>query len=337
MSYLFYESILNKIDTTASTYITGVLSNVVGQVEPVAWQCFTLYIIMWGYANYRGLVQNPIVDATFRLLKIGLILAFALNVGRYQSIVVSNLTQLPDFLANLAGSALPMASPTPAGILDTALTSFLDTGAAIWEVSGIDNMGGYIYAILIWLIGLIVCTYAAFLIALAKIMLSIMLAFGPIFIACLIFDGTKRFFEAWLGQVLNFAFVAMLTVAVLGFMMSMLAAEAARMAAVANADAAGIGIMSMATTIIISLMCFLVLMQITGVASALGGGVQVSTLGAAAAVARATGNSIGAMRPQNIRKAAMSVRRDVRAVRAGAAPVGALYRRMRGGNSVKQA
>lgn len=337
MSYQFYESILNKIDNTAATYINGVLGDVVAQVEPVAWQCFTLYIILWGFANYRGLVQTPIVDAIFRLVKIGMILAFALNVGRYQSLVVTNLTQLPDFLANLAGSALPMDATTPSGILDASLSSFLETGKAIWQVSGLDNMGGYIYAILIWIIGLIVCTYAAFLIALAKIMLSILLAFGPIFIACLIFDGTKRFFEAWLGQVINFAIVAMLTVAVLGFMMSMLAAEAAKMAAVAIADPANVGIFSMATTIIISGMCFLVLMQVTGVAAALGGGVQVSTLGAAAAIARAAGSSASAMRPQNIRRAAMSVRRDVRAVRAGAAPVGALYRRIRGGNSVKQA
>jgi hypothetical protein len=66
--------------------------------------------------------------------------------------------------------------------------------------------------------------------------------------------------------------------------------------------------------------CFVLLMQVPGIASGLAGGVQIGTLGAIGWAADKTKSALGAARPQNVR-AYRSVRRDVMAVKAGAAMV----------------
>ena len=42
--------------------------------------------------------------------------------------------------------------------------------------------------------------YTMFLLALSKIALSVLIALGPVFIALLFFETTKRFFESWIAQ-----------------------------------------------------------------------------------------------------------------------------------------
>ena len=74
-----------------------------------------------------------------------------------------------------------------------------------------------------------------FLLALSKIALCILLALGPLFIAFLFFETTKRFFEAWIAQMANYAFVTILTVLVAALMMSLVTSAA--QAAVAQGGA----------------------------------------------------------------------------------------------------
>ena len=89
---------------------------------------------------------------------------------------------------------------------------------------------------------------------------------------------------------------------------------------------------------------FVVLMQVPGIASGLAGGVQIGTLGAVGWVADKARGAVGAARPQNVRAAYRSARRDVMAVRAGAAmgaraaavPAKWVADRVRPGNSVRR-
>ena len=66
----------------------------------------------------------------------------------------------------------------------------------------------------VWcLIGLL-CVYAMLSIALSNIALAVLLALGPLFIAMLLFDSTRRLFSAWIAQLANYALVTILTVMV---------------------------------------------------------------------------------------------------------------------------
>lgn len=72
--------------------------------------------------------------------------------------------------------------------------------------------------------------YTIFLLALSRIALSVLLALGPLFLALLMFETTKRFFESWIAQMANYAFITILTVMVAALMLTLVSTAAAQAA-----------------------------------------------------------------------------------------------------------
>jgi type IV secretion system protein VirB6 len=115
--------------------------------------------------------------------------------------------------------------------------------------------------------------YVAFLMALALVALAILLGLAPLFIALLLFDSTKRFFEAWIAQLANYALVIILVASIANLMLHAvsqpLAIAFGEGAAVTGADA-----------LRVSVFCgfvLLIMTQILPMASGLASGIALST------------------------------------------------------------
>jgi len=123
----------------------------------------------------------------------------------------------------------------------------------------------------------VLCVYAMFLIALSSIALAVLLALGPLFIAMLFFDATRRFFTAWIAQLANYGLITVLTVMVsallLRIVQSYAAQTAARGAAILTVDALNM--------MLIALLVFLVLRQVMPIAAGLAGGASLNSFGMA--------------------------------------------------------
>lgn len=333
----FLAGIFNMVDAAVAHYISDTLPSVMAAVSPVAHQCFTLYVILWGFAMYRGLISEPIMDGAFRLMKVGLILYFATNVGEFSSQISDNLIALPDFMASVFGDGSAVSSSK--NTLDNIFTACLNLGADNWQMASMTKPGPYLYALMIWGSGLICLGYAAFLIILSKVALALVVAFGPAAILCLMFEGTKKFFEAWIGQVLNYAFVSGLSVGVIKLLFGIYLNTATGAMAVSGTHNAGF--QNFASMLLMSVICFLILMQVQTIASALAGGVSISTMGAVNWTTNKARSLGGAMRPSSMQKAYRGVQRDIRAVREGgqklATPVAWAARKIAGSerNSVR--
>jgi type IV secretion system protein VirB6 len=191
----------------------------------------------------------------------------------------------------------------------------------------------WITGVIIWLVGIAATGYAAFLFALSKLALAIILGVGPIFVLLIMFEPTKRFFDAWIGQALNYVFMVMLTAAAVKLVMSILKIylEAPGVQA-ALADPA---INQALPPIVFSIIGFLVMMQVPTIASSLGGGAAIGTLGAVAWAYGKTKGGISSMRPTNLRRSINKAKSDVRiasnAGKAAAAAPMAVYRKITGG------
>jgi type IV secretion system protein VirB6 len=121
--------------------------------------------------------------------------------------------------------------------------------------------------------------YTIFLLSLSRIALSVLLALGPIFIALLMFDTTKRFFESWIAQMANYAFIAILTA-----LMSALMLEVMSIAA-QDATRAG-GDIEIADAVRVCLaagLTFLVMRQVMPMAAGLASGLALSSFGVVSA------------------------------------------------------
>lgn len=278
----FFNRIFSELDTALSVYVSDVVVRVIDSLGPVTSQLLVLYFIIHGLMMMRGMVDEPITDFAWRAVRLSLITGLALNVGYYNSAVVDFIWRFPEALAALVVQEAPGSGS--AAYLDSLMSQMYSLGTSFWAkgtASTIPHVGLILCAIAVWIVGLALTAYAAFLLCLSKFMLAILLALGPVFIVLLMFNSTKRFFESWLGQALNYGFMVVLAGACIKLVMAVLEMYLLESGAGIKLDPQVSDIVPAAAICVIG---SLLLAQVNSVASALGGGVAISTLGAAGAV-----------------------------------------------------
>ncbi len=172
----------------------------------------TLYVVLYGYLVLRGSVQEPILDFAFRTIKLAIIVMLVRDAHEYQ-------TYVTDIFFEGLSREISQALNTGAAPSASTFDSLLDKGHACakeiwarasWPVDVVTGIGGMMVigaSFIVAAIGYIVSLYA-------RLALAVVLAIGPIFVALAMFQATRRFTEAWIGQLANFVILQVLVVAV---------------------------------------------------------------------------------------------------------------------------
>ena len=271
--------LFTKIDGSFLAFSTNGAARIANAARTPFNTLVTVYVLLWGLAMWRGLIQEPLSDGVLRVLKIVLIGTFALNMGVYTPRIANSIYQTPERLATIIA---PGATTGGAGTsLDRALAKGVEVGAkfsdaaSLW--SPIDGLGLMIQALIVWVFTGALIGYATALVVLAKIGLTVVLTLGPIFIALLLFDSTKQFFSGWLAQALNGVFQYVVAV-VIAFIAIAFFYDAAQ-STLSEIGAVAPQFTLTLKMIVAGLAVFLALMQSGAIASALAGGVQIGTMG----------------------------------------------------------
>lgn len=346
----FFTDTINHVSGVLTTYVSDTSATIIGGFAGVATTLVTIYVILWGWSMMRGMITEPITDGVTRIVRLAIIVGLATNIGLYSGYVADFLWNSPDALASLIASG-HSDSLTNANFLDTLFGKMYDFGKAFQEKAYASpglfpDFGLLAAAWAVWIFGLVATLYAGFLLVLSKIALAVLLAVGPLFILTTVFEGTKRFFDVWVGQALNYVFLVMLTAATIKLLLTIVSMYLdAVFGAYASAGGADPSYTEIFPMLALCGIGVLVLVQMPSIASALGGGVALSTLGAARwTYAKATGgaaSTLSAMRPTNMRRSFNKARSDARiaagAARTAASMPQAVYRRVSGGNRVRRA
>lgn len=346
----FYTDTMNKVSSTLGTYVSDVSASIAGGFTGVATTLVTIYVMLWGWSMMRGVITEPVTDGVSRVVRLAIIVGLATNVGLYNGYISDFLWNSPDALASLIASGYS-DSTTNANFLDTLFGKAYDFGQAYYEKGYaspglLPDYGMVLAAYAVWGFGVVTTAYAAFLLVLSKIVLAVALGVGPLFILFLMFEPSKRLFDAWIGQVLNYVFLVMLTAATIKLLFTVISlyldSVFGAYAAAGGADPSYSEIFPMIALCAIGV---LALVQMPSIASALGGGVAVSSLGAVRwTYGKAAGGVSGALsaaRPTNMRRTLNMARADWRiakgAVKTTAGVPGAVYRKITGGNRIRRA
>lgn len=207
----------NQFTTILGTYVLGVVSSLMTAIAPVALICMTLWVMLYGWAVLRNEVPETLPTFLWKVFKIGLVLAFALQSGFYISNVSDTANALATGVATtfLPAATNPMTVTSPYALLD----AFNDQASLLvldlLRDAGIMRLD-LVFAAVVCSIGnvLFLCI-ALFVVTLSKVLLTFVIAVGPLFILCLAWRPTARFFDSWLSMVLNavvltwFAFFAL--------------------------------------------------------------------------------------------------------------------------------
>lgn len=269
----FFEQFFSWLNGQLSTYVSTNAARVASTIEPAAVTLATIYVMMWGYLSLTGRIQEPIWEGVKRILVVGLILGFAIRLWSYNDIAVDTFTKGPDQLA-----AAVLGAPSTVAVVDQIwIDGNLIAEQLLSKGSVLNaNFAYYLAGFLVYILVGLTVVVTAFLLALSKVALALILAVGPIFIVLLFFDTTKRFFEAWVAQLANYGLVAILATMAAALLLSVLHSYTANAASLGGA----ITIAEGARVCVASALVFLVMRQVMSIAAGLASGIALSSFSA---------------------------------------------------------
>ena len=185
-------------------YIGDNTARIAGALEPAIVTLAVIYVMVWGYLQLTGQIEEPFIggrqeahhargDLRLRAASVALQhphRRYLLQRPRRARRASSSAPSTRSGSSTRSSSRAAMrrtCSSRRAGFLDGNFAYYL-AGFGVYSIVGLTAI------------------YTIFLLALSRIALSVLLALGPLFIALLFFQSTKRFFEAWLAQLANYAF-----------------------------------------------------------------------------------------------------------------------------------
>lgn len=264
---------------TFSTWLNGELASYIGQntarvasiLEPAVVTLATVYVMIWGYLQLTGRTEEPFAAGMKRIATLAVVFGVGLHLWLYNTLLVDTFYNAPtEFAAAVVGASDPVHTIDAIWNQGGAVADQLFRGGVGW-----GRIGFVISGVATWALVGLLCVYTMFLLALSSISLSILLALGPFFITLLLFDATRRFFDAWLAQLANYALITILTVTVSALLLQLVATYAQQTAALGRS----IRIDDALDMLLATVLVFLFLRQIMPIAAALAGGAALSSMG----------------------------------------------------------
>jgi type IV secretion system protein VirB6 len=268
----FFQTFWAWLNQTLTGYIGNNTARVSAALEPAIVTLSTVYLMVWGYLHLTGRVEEPFANGLKRIVVLAVVLGVALHLWLYNTAIVDTFYTAPAQLA-----AAVVGSADPVGTIDAIWQQGGAVAEQLWDKGGVfgGDFGYYLAGGVVWLLIGLLCVYAMFLIALSSIASAVLLAIGPLFIALLLFDSTRRYFEAWIAQLATYALISILTVLVAALLLQIVASYAAQTAA----RGAAILTVDALDMVLVSVLVFLLMRQIMPIAAGLAGGLALSSFG----------------------------------------------------------
>ena len=279
----FFATFWSWLNGQLATYIGDNTARLASVLEPTVVTLATIYVMAWGYLHLMGKIDEPVITGLKRICMVALILGVGLRLWLYNTVIVDTFYNAPAQLA-----AAMVGSSDPVSTIDTIWDSGGAVGSNLWNraASPLSGFGFYIAGAIVYCLMAVLCVYAMFLIALSSIALAVLLALGPLFVALLLFDATRRLFVAWIAQLTNYALITVLTVMVAALLLRIVQSYAAQTAA-RGTDIVVVDALHM---VLVAVLVFLILRQVMPIAAGLAGGVSLNSFGL---VSRSIGSGLG--------------------------------------------
>jgi type IV secretion system protein VirB6 len=267
------------LNAVLATYIGDQTARVAATLEPAIVAFATLYVMAWGYLQLTGKIEEPLVTGLKRIITLVIVLSCAMQLWLYNTVIVDTFFNAPgELAAALVGAYDAVSTVDRIIFLGGDAAALLVQKGSLFSADVIYDLAGFA----VYLVVGLTAVYTIFLLALARIALSVLLALGPLFIAFLLFESTKHLFISWLGQLANYAFITLLAVLAAALMMTLVAAAAQA----ATNQGGAIQIADAVRVCMAAGLTFLVMRQVMPIAAGLAHGVTLQSYGV---VSRAVG------------------------------------------------
>ena len=213
-TFQIFQPAYSFIDGKLDQFLNADVSNVIAQVAGPMRAALVLYVLLYGFAILRGSISEPIMDFSIRSLKLAFIYMLATTVAYSDWVTQPLFHTLPDTLTQaISGSSNPDVGSAFDGFLARAgyLSEKIAKTATPIDFAPI-LLSGAVYVIGALGFGVVIV---------AKVTLALLVALGPIFIACSLFEASRRFFFGWLSQAVNYVVLMALIITVFQMILSL--------------------------------------------------------------------------------------------------------------------
>jgi len=170
----------------------------------------TLYLAIIAIGLLTGRTRLTLPALGPKVIALGFVLTFATAWPAYQTVVYGLLTGGPDQIASAFMGARAGATQAFAARLDLLFDAMLEAGRSLAALPKAPNLEMAVN--LVWASAIILLLSTLGLLVIARLVLAVLLALGPVFIVFALFDGTRGLFEGWLRTAVAFALAPMLIV-----------------------------------------------------------------------------------------------------------------------------
>ncbi|WP_342616478.1 type IV secretion system protein [Rhodoferax sp. GW822-FHT02A01] len=217
-----------SIDSFLATYVNTVSAKMSIALVPLMASGITLWVILYGYSVMWNQVNDPVSVFLQKTLKFSMIMAIALGGGIYQSEIITAVYGFQDGIVAIMSSASGATSAVGNGGFMQILDDFSEKGSQLaFAIIGAGMtklpMGGYLdllAGVIVFAANVAILIVSGVFVLITKVAMAFVLGIGPLFIAALAFPVTAKFFEAWLGKVVNYALLVGLYAAMIGLAIS---------------------------------------------------------------------------------------------------------------------
>jgi type IV secretion system protein VirB6 len=214
-AYTFVDSKLDQYLTTGAGQVTAAIA---GPMRAA----LVLYVLLYGLAILRGAISEPLMDFAVRSLKLALIYMLATTAAYGTWVTQPLFHTLPDTLAQAVSGAT-------GGDAGTAFDQFFSRAAYLGQKAAEDatplNWLPLLVSGAVFVTGALAAALGFGIVMLAKVALALLIALGPIFIGCALFEASRRFFFGWLSQAVNYLVLFALIIAVFQLVLALVAAQ----------------------------------------------------------------------------------------------------------------
>jgi type IV secretion system protein VirB6 len=265
----------NAVERMLMNYVVTFSDEIIAVFTPVVMTVLGIYVFWTGYQVMSGLVEDSLGAVFRRWLRYAIISGIALNGPVYRSIVQSGL----EGIQGAFGGALGMG-PSVGVAVDGMLAPLVALTNTVWSTAMTGLLwpafnlliAGFFFA----MAGALMATISLALALIAKIILSVLLAIGPVFIFCALFPTTQRYAENWVMTAFGAVFTNVMLVSIITLLTKVIHDVSQNVLAnysAGNTVSDSIGVL------LISASCAYILMHAQSVATGLAGGLAIGNLG----------------------------------------------------------
>lgn len=277
-----FQFVGESVDRALNAFVGATAGQVIADITPFAMLGATIYFALAGYMIIAGRIQTPGGTVMIQAVKFAVVAALALSLDGYNNWVVGVVHGLESGVASMFSGTGSAGQPMSVyATLDATLGKGWAIAADLWESAGTRGVtqlgmaiGEYVNAVVIALATLVVGLPAGAMIIVAKATLTLLLGIGPLFVMCLMWSVTARWFDQWLAQVMTAILTIALVAAVAAFMMKIFAAFVGGIDTGTDQNTL-FAALSLAT---LSLVIMVLLYKTGSIASGLAGGISLGTI-----------------------------------------------------------